>query len=192
MFSLGPPSWGVPIPLEPSLSQYDNFCPSICRQPQRKALCFLCSRNLPTTAHDCQIHGCWPKTSPSTPISFLKKLFILFLVVLGLHCYTQSFSSCSKQGLLFLGCTSFSCCKAQALEHGLRSCGMWAELPHNMWNLPGPEIEPISCTSRRIVNHRTTRGASDHLLTAAMLVMDRETWRAAVHGVTKSQTQLSD
>ena len=24
------------------------------------------------------------------------------------------------------------------------------------------------------------------------LVIDRETWRAAVHGVTKSQTQLSD
>ena len=24
------------------------------------------------------------------------------------------------------------------------------------------------------------------------LVMDRETWRAAVHGVTKSQTRLSD
>ena len=24
------------------------------------------------------------------------------------------------------------------------------------------------------------------------LVKDRETWRAAVHGVTKSQTQLSD
>jgi len=24
------------------------------------------------------------------------------------------------------------------------------------------------------------------------LVMDRETWRAAIHGVTKSQTQLSD
>ena len=24
------------------------------------------------------------------------------------------------------------------------------------------------------------------------LVMDRETWRATVHGVTKSQTQLSD
>ena len=24
------------------------------------------------------------------------------------------------------------------------------------------------------------------------LVMDRETWRAAIHGVSKSQTQLSD
>ena len=24
------------------------------------------------------------------------------------------------------------------------------------------------------------------------LVMDRESWRAAIHGVTKSQTQLSD
>ena len=24
------------------------------------------------------------------------------------------------------------------------------------------------------------------------LVMDRETWRAAIHGVTKSQTRLSD
>ena len=24
------------------------------------------------------------------------------------------------------------------------------------------------------------------------LVMDRETWRAAVHGVTKSQTQMSE
>ena len=28
--------------------------------------------------------------------------------------------------------------------HGLSSCGTWACLPHGMWNLPGPGIEPVS------------------------------------------------
>ena len=26
----------------------------------------------------------------------------------------------------------------------LSSCGAWAFLPQSMWNLPGPEIEPMS------------------------------------------------
>ena len=29
-------------------------------------------------------------------------LFILFLAALGLRCYTQAFSSCSEQGLLYV------------------------------------------------------------------------------------------
>ena len=27
---------------------------------------------------------------------------------------------------------------------GLSSCGTWAELPHDMGDLPGPRIEPLS------------------------------------------------
>ena len=30
------------------------------------------------------------------------------------------------------------------VEHGLSGCHPRAPLPHNMWNLPGPGIEPVS------------------------------------------------
>ena len=62
-------------------------------------------------------------------------LVYLFLAVLGLHCCTQTFSSCGEQGLLFIAlCGDFSCCGAQALgvqasvvvAHRLSSCGSWA------------------------------------------------------------------
>ena len=35
-----------------------------------------------------------------TFIHFLKKIIYLFLVVLGLHCYAQAFSSSGERGLL--------------------------------------------------------------------------------------------
>ena len=35
-------------------------------------------------------------------------------------------------------------CGARALEHRLSSCGTRALLPHGLWDLPGPEIEPMS------------------------------------------------
>ena len=35
-------------------------------------------------------------------------------------------------------------CGSQALEHSLSSCGAWALLPHSMWDLPRPGIEPVS------------------------------------------------
>ena len=38
----------------------------------------------------------------------------------------------------------FSSCSSWGLEHMLSSCGAWASLLHGMWNLPGPEIEPMS------------------------------------------------
>ena len=51
-------------------------------------------------------------------------------------------------------CGGFSCCGTWALGAWssvgavavcwLSSCGSWALFAHGMWNLPGPEIEPIS------------------------------------------------
>ena len=49
-------------------------------------------------------------------------------------------SSCGKQ-------TShcFSSCWARALRcMGFSSCGSWTQLPYGMWNLPQPEIKPVS------------------------------------------------
>ena len=43
-----------------------------------------------------------------------------------------------------LGLVGFSNCSSQALESGLSSCGTWAQLPHGVWNLPGPGIKPMS------------------------------------------------
>ena len=36
-----------------------------------------------------------------------------------------------------------SSCGSQALEHRLRSCDARAQLPHGMWDLPGPGLEPV-------------------------------------------------
>ena len=61
---------------------------------------------------------------------FFKKfiyLFILFLAALCLHCCARAFSSCSKQGLLFVAVrgllTAVASLVAWALERRLSSCG---------------------------------------------------------------------
>ena len=43
-----------------------------------------------------------------------------------------------------LGCVGFSSCSSQTLGCGFYSCGTWAWLPWDMWNLPRPGIEPVS------------------------------------------------
>ena len=71
---------------------------------------------------------------------FSINLFVyLFLTALGLCCCAQAFSSCGKQGLLFVAVRGFliavaSRCRAQALgmwasvvvARRLSSCGTWA------------------------------------------------------------------
>ena len=37
-----------------------------------------------------------------------------------------------------------SSCGLWGLERRLSSCGTWASLLHDMWDLPGPGIEPVS------------------------------------------------
>ena len=48
-------------------------------------------------------------------------LFILFLSVLGLYCFTQAFSGCGKSGLLSL-CSDFSCGTWAQGHAGFSSC----------------------------------------------------------------------
>ena len=78
--------------------------------------------------------------------------------MLGLHCCTRASSSCGERGLLFVAvhsfshCSGFCCCGARALGTwasvvaacGLSSCGARAYLLRSMWDLPGPELEPVS------------------------------------------------
>ena len=72
------------------------------------------------------------------------------MAVLSLCCCAQTFSSCDELGLLssfgtwVSNCGGFSCCGVWALEQELSSCGTQVQLPHGMWDLPRPEIEPVS------------------------------------------------
>ena len=51
---------------------------------------------------------------------FLIKFIYLFLAVLGLHCCAQAFSSCGKQGLLFVALHGLLIAVAFfVVEHGL-------------------------------------------------------------------------
>ena len=108
------------------------------------------------------------RTCPFSSSSFFFKFiyFIyLFLAVLGLCCFMRAFSSCSERGLLFLVVRGLLIAVASLVaEHGLQarglqqlwlagsvvvarglsSCGSRAQLLHDMWDLPGPGLEPVS------------------------------------------------
>ena len=103
---------------------------------------------------------CQPRLLPGFHIWAVT--FFFFFAVLGLCCWALAFSSCrgrsysslqwagfSLQWLLLLRSTGsrhvdFSSCGSRALERRLSSCGTQAQLLRNMWDLPGPGLEPVS------------------------------------------------
>ena len=50
----------------------------------------------------------------------------------------------SLVGAWVLGHTGLSSCGLRALEDRLSSCGAWAQLLHDMWDLPEPGIKSMS------------------------------------------------
>ena len=50
---------------------------------------------------------------------FFNKFIYLFLAELGLHCCAWAFSTCSKQGLLFVAVRGLLIAVASLVEHGL-------------------------------------------------------------------------
>ena len=123
----------------------------------------------------------------------LKKMVYVFLAALGLCCSTGSFSSCRERDyslvavhrLLFamtsptvehrlLGQASVvaACrpngCGTWALEHRLSNCSAWAQLLHSTWDLPGPEIKPMSPT---LAGRFLSTGPSGKLLILAFRVL---------------------
>ena len=62
------------------------------------------------------------------------------------HC--SGFSCCGARALgawasVVVVC-GLSSCDSRAVQCRLSSCGSWAQLFHNMWDLPGPGLEPVS------------------------------------------------
>ena len=101
---------------------------------------------------------------------YLKSLFIFGCTgsycarAFSSNCSGWAFSRCDKQGLLFScgvwasHCGGFSCCGVRFQVRGLRSCGARAQLPHSMWNVPRPGVEPVSSAlAGRFLNSWTTR-----------------------------------
>ena len=102
--------------------------------------------------------------------SVLESRTFFFLTALRPFCCMWTFSSCGEQGLLFscgawtsqyggffflehrlqgvlasvVEAHKLSCCGLRALECCSSSCGTWASLPHDVWNILGRVIEPVS------------------------------------------------
>ena len=84
---------------------------------------------------------------------------LVFVAALGLSlvAVSRGYSPTAMRGLLIAGASlvehepwghteecELSGCGLRALKHRLRSCGAQASFPSGRWDLPGPEIKPMS------------------------------------------------
>ena len=89
-------------------------------------------------------------------------------------------SSCGKQAS---HCSGFCCCRAGSLELRLSSCGSWAWLLGDMWDLPPTRDQTrVSCIDRWFLSHPATREALFYLIIIIIFEESRrkvdtgETW----------------
>ena len=81
---------------------------------------------------------------------FIDLLIYLFMAVLGLRFCARAFSSCGKQGPLFIAVRGpLTIAASLVAEHRLQTrrlsnCGSGAQLLCGMWDLPRPELELVS------------------------------------------------
>ena len=72
------------------------------------------------------------------------------MAVLGPCFCVRAFSSCGKRGPLFITVRGpLTIAASLVAEHRLQTCrlsncGSQAQLPHGMWDLPRPGLEPVS------------------------------------------------
>ena len=82
-------------------------------------------------------------------------------------------------------------CGSRALEDRLNSCGTWAQLPHGMWDLLGPGIEPVSPAFARGCSTTEPPGKPNYYFAALHSMHDlcsltRDQTRAPCMGSAKS------
>ena len=93
------------------------------------------------------IFGCIGSSLPRAGFLQLRRAgATLRCSVQAFHC--GGFSCCRARALGMQASVVVACglssCGSQALERRLNSCGARALLPHSMWDLPGPGLEPTS------------------------------------------------
>ena len=71
----------------------------------------------------------------------------------GFSCYRAQASGTWASGVAARRLSSYG---SRALEYKLSSCGAWAEVLRDMWNLPRPGSKPM-CPGGQIFSHCTTR-----------------------------------